>query len=154
GFSKTSSVSTLQRHLDKHSIIAPKKQKTLHEYHNDPHTQTDQKNRDEAVIKWIICDLQSINVVENEEWRTMISTFDSRYRFHNGQTIHDTIISRYEEQKNKVKISIQQIIGKVSLTSDMWTASNNKAFLSLTIHYVDDNWKLNSFLLDIIPMLE
>ncbi|CAJ0764857.1 24618_t:CDS:2, partial [Entrophospora sp. SA101] len=110
GFSKTSSVSTLQRHLDKHSIIAPKKQKTLHEYCNDPHTQTDQKNRDEAVIKWIICDLQSINVVENEEWRTMISTFDSRYRFHNGQTIHDTIISRYEEQKNKVKISIQQII--------------------------------------------
>ncbi|CAJ0864714.1 595_t:CDS:2, partial [Entrophospora sp. SA101] len=118
GFSKTSSVSTLQRHLDKHSIIAPKKQKTLHEYCNDPHTQTDQKNRDEAVIKWIICDLQSINVVENEEWRTMISTFDSRYRFHNGQTIHDTIISRYEEQKNKVKISIQQIIALQMLQVD------------------------------------
>ena len=34
----------------------------------------------------------------------------------------------------------------------MWTATNNTAFLSLTIHYVDDSWKLKAFLLDIIPM--
>ncbi|CAJ0855588.1 12737_t:CDS:2 [Entrophospora sp. SA101] len=75
------------------------------------------------------------------------------YRFHGRTTIHDHIMLRFQEQKNKVKATIKQISRKVSLTSDMWTANNNKAFLSLTIHYVDNDWKFKSFLLDIIPML-
>jgi len=50
-----------------------------------------------------------------------------------------------------IKKTIAQILKKVSLTSDMWTASNNDAFLSLTIHFVDNNWVLKNFLLDIIP---
>lgn len=34
----------------------------------------------------------------------------------------------------------------------MWTSTiNREAFLGLTIHYVDSNWKLQNFLLDIIP---
>jgi len=88
--SKTSSVTTLRRHLKQiHSVVAPKIQRTLHQYCNDPHNSIDQRKRDDAVINWIICDLQSINVVEKEEWRTMISAFDPRYRFHGRTTIHD-----------------------------------------------------------------
>jgi hypothetical protein len=33
----------------------------------------------------------------------------------------------------------------------MWTSLNNDAFLGLTIHYVDNEWNLRNFLLDIIP---
>ena len=50
-----------------------------------------------------------------------------------------------------LKNLIAEIPGKVSFTSDMWTASNSDAFLSLTIHYVDNNWEFKNFLLDIIP---
>ncbi|CAJ0764083.1 12309_t:CDS:2, partial [Entrophospora sp. SA101] len=101
-FSKTSSVTTLRRHLKQiHSVVAPKIQRTLHQYCNDPHNSIDQRKRDDAVTNWIICDLQSINVVEKEEWHTMISAFDPRYRFHGRTTIHDHIMLRFQEQKNK-----------------------------------------------------
>jgi hypothetical protein len=34
----------------------------------------------------------------------------------------------------------------------MWTSTiNREAFLGLTIHYIDNDWKLQNFLLDIIP---
>ena len=34
----------------------------------------------------------------------------------------------------------------------MWTCTiNQETFLSLTIHYVDSDWRLQNFLLDIIP---
>jgi len=34
----------------------------------------------------------------------------------------------------------------------MWTSTiNREAFLGLTIHYIDSDWKLRNFLLDIIP---
>jgi hypothetical protein len=74
----------------------------------------------------------------------VIKTFDPRYGFHNRETTKQQIINLFEEK-------ITQIPGKVSLTSDMWTASNNDAFLSLTIHFIDNNWVLKNFLLDIIP---
>jgi len=36
--------------------------------------------------------------------------------------------------------------------ANMWIATNETAFLSLTIHYVDSSWELKNFLLDIIPI--
>src|SRR6266540_4592260 len=42
------------------------------------------------------------------------------------------------------------MMGQCSLTADMWSSVNQKAFLCLTIHYVDSEWHLRNFLLDII----
>ena len=58
----------------------------------------------------------------------------------------------FEGKKIQVKAIINQISGKVAFTTDMWTSINNSAFLFLTIHYTDTNWKLKSFLLNIIPI--
>src|SRR3990170_2703125 len=43
------------------------------------------------------------------------------------------------------------MMGQCSLTADMWSSVNREAFLGLTIHYVDSEWHLRNFLLDIIP---
>jgi hypothetical protein len=43
------------------------------------------------------------------------------------------------------------MMGQCSLTADMWSSMNREAFLGLTIHYVDSEWHLRNFLLDIIP---
>src|SRR3989337_2129383 len=82
----------------------------------------------------------------------MIAKFDPRYRFHNRHTTKDQIMVLFQNKREQVKLVLSKIPGKIALTSDMWTASNNKAFLSLTIHYVDALWRLKTFLLDIIPM--
>ena len=43
-------------------------------------------------------------------------------------------------------------MGQFSLSADIWTSTiNREAFLGLTIHYVDSDWNLRTFLLDIIP---
>jgi hypothetical protein len=152
-FSVNSGVSTLRKHLNTHSIEAPKKQQqTLHEYRTDPHPMIEQKKRDKAIEKWIICDLQSFSVVEGLEWREMVSTLDPRYKFHNRHTLHDRIMGAYEEKRQLIRTIVNRMPGKVSFTADMWTAKNNAAFLSLTIHYIDEEWAFKTFLLDIIPM--
>ncbi|CAG8530385.1 3761_t:CDS:2 [Cetraspora pellucida] len=85
----------------------------------------EQQEHDDVVTKWILCDLQLFTVVECKEWQDMI-------------------------KKEQLKLVLSQIPRKVSFTSNIWTASNGAMFLSLTIHYVNYFWKLNSFLLDII----
>ena len=139
-FLSSTGTSTLRRHLKSvHNIVVvPKRrQKTLHEYRNDPYTESEQQERDKFVIAWIVCNAQPFSVVECEEWRQMIAKFDPRYRFHNRHTTKDQIIVLFQNKREQVKLVLSKIPEKIALTSDMWTASNNKAFLSLTIHYVD-----------------
>jgi hypothetical protein len=62
------------------------------------------------------------------------------------------IINTFTTQRNNITNKLHQIAGKFSLTADIWTSTiNREAFLGLTIHYVDSNWNLCNFLLDIIP---
>ena len=58
----------------------------------------------------------------------------------------------FDEKRQKIQFDLNAIPGKLSLTADMWTSTqNNDAYLGLTIHYVDSEWNLRNFLLDIIP---
>jgi len=81
----------------------------------------------------------------------MINTFDSQYQVPNKTTIKNLIIDYFREKHNNIQYDLNTIPGKLSLTADMWTSTfNNDAYLGLIIHYVDNNWKLQHFLLDII----
>jgi len=62
------------------------------------------------------------------------------------------IINLFNNKRNQIVNKLHKITGRFSLTADMWTSTiNREAFLGLTIHYIDYDWKLHQFLLDIIP---
>src|SRR6185295_12431836 len=42
-FASKTATSTLRRHLISHKIVAPKRQKTLHDYRSDPYTEHEQR---------------------------------------------------------------------------------------------------------------
>jgi len=71
--------------------------------------------------------------------KTKALTFVSR------DTFPKDILKVYGDEKQKMKLAV--ICGRVSLTSDCWTACTNEGFISLTVHYVDVNWKLQSKIL-------
>ncbi|CAG8691602.1 16950_t:CDS:2, partial [Cetraspora pellucida] len=122
------------------------------ENHYIPYLTEEWQEHDDAITKWILCDLQPFTVIECKEWQDMIKKFDPHYQFHNRHTEKNRIVTLFENKREQVKLVLSQIPEKASFTSDMWTASNGAMFLSLTIHFVDSSWKLNSFLLDIILM--
>ena len=50
-----------------------------------------------------------------------------------------------------IQYDLNNIPGKISLTADIWTSTfNNDAYLGLTIHFIDNDWNLRNFLLDIM----
>jgi hypothetical protein len=58
----------------------------------------------------------------------------------------------YENNINKVKESFKNITGKISFTINVWTSPSVKSFLSLTAHYIDNDWKLRNILVDFIQI--
>jgi hypothetical protein len=47
---------------------------------------------------------------------------------------------------------MKMISGRICLTSDLWTSINTEGFITLTAHFVDSNWTLQSKILNFCHM--
>jgi hypothetical protein len=72
-----------------------------------------------------------------------------------------TIILRYHiflliiVAQNALKAELQEHIkggGRISITTDRWSARNYKDFIAVTGHWINKDWKQRSQLLDIIHL--
>ncbi|EXX74310.1 hypothetical protein RirG_052310 [Rhizophagus irregularis DAOM 197198w] len=157
-FGKKTGISTLKRHLESiHKIKignvknTGKNQSILNFRQTDPWPEKEKNERDIAVVEWVIGDAQPFRSVENLRFKIMINKFDSRYQIPDEKTVKTLVVDYFKEKRKNIQEDLNAIPGKLSLTADMWTSTcNNDAFLGLTIHYVDNNWNLKNFLLDII----
>ncbi|CAN1289071.1 Putative AC transposase [Linum perenne] len=58
-------------------------------------------------------------------------------------TIKKEILNMYEVEKVKVNKKIDANIGRIAITTDMWTATTQKkCHMSVTAYYIDNNWHL------------
>ena len=81
-----------------------------------------------------------------------MNIFDPRYKVPDCHQIKKMVIKEFNSCCKNIIYDLQKIPGKVFFTADMWTLTlSNEAYLGLTIHYIDENWVLQCFLLDIIP---
>ncbi|CAN1785294.1 Putative AC9 transposase [Linum perenne] len=63
-------------------------------------------------------------------------------------TMKKEILTLYELTKTKIQREIDGNRGRVAVTTDMWTATNQKrGYMAITAHYIDNSWKLRSILL-------
>ncbi|CAL1396533.1 unnamed protein product [Linum trigynum] len=46
-----------------------------------------------------------------------------------------------------MKALLSGVLGRISLTCDLWTSCATEGYLCLTVHYVDSHWKLNTKIL-------
>ena len=58
----------------------------------------------------------------------------------------------YMEEMDKVKQRMSRIPNRICLTSDVWTAVTSEGYICLTAHFVDENWKLTSKILNFCRM--
>ncbi|CAB4496166.1 unnamed protein product [Rhizophagus irregularis] len=106
------------------------------------------------LFRWIICDQQSFSVVENDDFIAFITTLDPRYKLPSRQTVSIKIQEIYESQCKILKTYFSKLSSKVAITTDVWTACTNQAYMSVTLHWIDDEWKMYCILLDLVPLHE
>ncbi|CAB5178479.1 unnamed protein product [Rhizophagus irregularis] len=157
-YSSSISTGTLKKHLEKkHPTEYQRKftQTTLNFQHTHPYSRKENFEKSKNLIDWIVTSLQPFSVIEEDYFIEMIKKFDPRYRVPNHKYIKKYVINRFENWRKILKYDIEKIKSGISLTTDMWTSDNSHtAFFGVTCHYIDDNWTLRHFLLDIIPFHE
>lgn len=61
----------------------------------------------------------------------------------------------YEEKKQILKEKMSKSCQRICITTDMWTFVQTLVYLSLTVHFIDDEWKLHKKIINfcMIPSL-
>ncbi|XP_042466353.1 zinc finger BED domain-containing protein DAYSLEEPER-like [Zingiber officinale] len=66
-------------------------------------------------------------------------------------TIKTDIMKIFEYERNKTMKLLDSNASQIALTTDMWTATNQKrGFMAITSHFIDVSWKLQSQLVRFI----
>ncbi len=80
-------------------------------------------------------DLQPLSVVEDSGFLDFCKTMDSKYKVPSRRHVRDVMLPQlFKEEQAKVQ-ELMALAKFVSITTDMWTSTNNDAFLAVTAHY-------------------
>ncbi|CAB5364352.1 unnamed protein product [Rhizophagus irregularis] len=101
------------------------------------------------MIEWIVLDMQPFKIVKGDAFRKMISKFDPKHKLPTRNTIKNLVVNLFKKRRENIKSYINTILGKVSITTDIWSLLKNEGFLGVTIHFIDNEWLLKHFTLDI-----
>ena len=110
---------------------------------------------DRLLGKFIVTSSTSLTILDNREFGDYSKSLNVFYRIPSRSYMQDNVITpMYEDTKNHVKSVIDNCTD-LALTVDAWTSLNQKSFITLSCHVieeVDDTWKLQAYCLDTSEM--
>ncbi|KAK0145706.1 Zinc finger BED domain-containing protein 1 [Merluccius polli] len=107
-----------------------------------------------SIGKFIAMDLRPYSVVENEGFREMVHTLEPRYKIPCRRYFTDTAIpTLYAETKSKVLDTLTNA-GRVAITCDAWTSIATVSYVTVTAHFINNDWQLVSLVLQTRAMYE
>ncbi|XDV44703.1 hypothetical protein PO909_012944 [Leuciscus waleckii] len=122
--------------------------------HKLPTTSTRATKITQSVVYFICKDMRPLSVVENEGFRYMVQTMEPRYTIPSRQHITDIAVPNlYKEVKTNV-LECLALAEKVALTCDAWTSRATESYVTLTVHHITDECKLESCVLQTRAMYD
>ena len=108
----------------------------------------------ELVALMVARDLRPAAIVDREGFKRLLS-FLPGYVIPSSVNLMDVVRRKYAMAKEKLKRILAENKTKYSLTTDIWTRSfANDAYISLTIHFIDEYWEVKSYTLATYSFLE
>ena len=107
----------------------------------------DQEASRRELANAIIMHEYPLSMVEHIGFRRFVSSLQPLFKMVSRNTIKSDILKVYDIEKEKLGNWLSRIPARMAVTTDMWTSNQKKGYMSITAHFVDDNWKLQSRLL-------
>lgn len=82
------------------------------------------------------------NIVEHDYFVDFIKSLRPTFPIKSRITVRKDILNIYEEEKKKLWQHLLTLSCRFSTTMDMWTSNQNKSYMCITVHWIDDTWKM------------
>nr|KYP41362.1 Putative AC transposase [Cajanus cajan] len=100
------------------------------------------------LVKMFVKSELPFRFVEDDDFRDFVWSLQPRFEVPSRTTLRREMWELYEEEKAKLKFFLSKQCGRVCLTTDTWTSIQNLNYMSLTAHFVDNDWKLQKKILN------
>ncbi|XP_060673042.1 zinc finger BED domain-containing protein DAYSLEEPER-like [Ziziphus jujuba] len=104
----------------------------------------DQENARKELANMIVLHEYPLSIVEHYGFRRFINTVQPLFKAVSRNTIRNDIFKLYDYEKSKTMELLEKNYGRVAITTDMWTSNQNRGFMAITAHFIDDGWILQS----------
>ena len=82
------------------------------------------------------------NIVEHEYLVDFIKSLRPNFPIKSRITVRKEIMDKYLEEKEVLYAYLKTMQCRFSATMDMWTSCQNKGYMCVTIHWVDNEWRM------------
>ncbi|KAF7137601.1 hypothetical protein RHSIM_Rhsim07G0157200 [Rhododendron simsii] len=101
-----------------------------------------------ALACMIIMHEYPLSIVDHIGFRNFVHALQPTFTMVSRNTIKSDIFKIYDVEKVKTMKALEKNQGRVAVTIDMWTTSNQKrGYMVITTHFIDDSWNLQSRIL-------
>ncbi|GMQ06568.1 hypothetical protein CsSME_00051105 [Camellia sinensis var. sinensis] len=92
-----------------------------------------------------------LSIVDHVGFKRYSAALQPLFKVPSRNTIKSDILKIYDYERVKTLSLVEHNKSRVAITTDMWTASNQKkGFMAITAHFIDDSWTLQSRILRFI----
>lgn len=108
----------------------------------------------DAITKYLASDLRPVSVIEDPCFRNLIHILDPSYNLPATQQFSEIEIPRlYHSIKSNIKEKVSSA-DRVSLSTDVWTSKSNQNHVTVTCHYIDNDWQVRDYVLQTCVLSE
>lgn len=97
-----------------------------------------------AITRYIAKEMIPLNTVSGEGFQNLVHTLDRRYVVPSRTYFSQVAVPQmYAECRGKLEAELRSI-GYFATTSDLWSSRTTEPYISLTLHFIDDEFHLKS----------
>ncbi|XP_026428192.1 zinc finger BED domain-containing protein RICESLEEPER 2-like [Papaver somniferum] len=108
----------------------------------------DQMKFRDLISELLIARNVPLALVEWKEFRDICAYLNEDAKPISRNTGKADIVKKHNAQKEVIRNILKLAPGRMCLTSDMWTSVTTTGYISLTVHFVNQNWELKKYLLN------
>ena len=102
------------------------------------------------VCEMIAKDLLPASFVDGiNGFQKLMAFIEPQYSVPSRQTIMRRAKRMYDEEKNRLQQELSKVLS-VAVTTDAWTSLATDSYMTLTCHWIEENWKLRSTVLETV----
>ena len=105
----------------------------------------------ELVVDMVARDLRPAAIVNGEGFQALLNYIEPGYKVPTDTHIAQAVRQKHDTSKKALKKQLNQESSFIALTSDIWTSCANDAYISLTAHFINNEWKMVSCVLATSP---
>jgi hypothetical protein len=111
----------------------------------------------ELLLSFIVSNNLPLRLPDSQSFKLLVNHLNPTIQTVGRMTLRRDLQRIFSINKARLVAELQQHVlngGRISLTTDAWSARNYSEYAAVTAHWISDKWQLKSTVLDVVHLLE